>query len=197
MYAVFLGRAVETVAPAIGSVTLNMLSATGTKNSSTFLRGDNTFASAGGIFESQLLHVRDEKSSGTGGGTASATTDNVRVLNTILTNEITSASLSSNIITLPTGTYYINATIPTHQNLSNRAHLYNTADSSIEILGTSQNGAQFGNDSTSIFITGRFTISAQKTFQIRHYTTRTGSLGEVAGDGRTEVYTDVQIWKVA
>jgi hypothetical protein len=47
MYAVFLGRAVETVAPAIGSVTLGMLSASGTKDSSTFLRGDNTFASAG------------------------------------------------------------------------------------------------------------------------------------------------------
>jgi len=48
MYAVFLGRAVETVAPATGSVTLGMLSASGTKDSSTFLRGDNTFASAGG-----------------------------------------------------------------------------------------------------------------------------------------------------
>lgn len=61
MYAVFLGKSVETIAPAVGSVTLGMLSASGTKDSSTFLRGDNTFASAGGIFESQLLHVRDEK----------------------------------------------------------------------------------------------------------------------------------------
>ena len=44
MYAVFLGKAVETIAPATGSVTLDMLSATGTKSSSTFLRGDNSFA---------------------------------------------------------------------------------------------------------------------------------------------------------
>jgi len=206
MYAVFLGRAVETVAPALSSVTNDMLagSIANSKlaNSSITLNGSavslgGSATIGGGAFESELLHVRDEKSSGTGGGTATANTDNVRVLNTILTNEITSASLSSNIITLPTGTYYINATIPTYRNLSNRAHLYNTADSSIEILGTSQLGAQFGDDSTSIFITGRFTISAQKTFQIRHYTTRAGSLGEAAGDGRTEVYTDVQIWKVA
>ena len=34
--------------PADGSVTLDKLSATGTKSSSTFLRGDNTFATAGG-----------------------------------------------------------------------------------------------------------------------------------------------------
>ncbi len=197
MYAVFLGKAVETVAPAIGSVTNSMLA-----NSSITLNGSavslgGSATVGGGAFESELLHVRDEKSSGTGGGTATATTDNVRDLNTILTNEITGASLSSNIITLPTGTYYINATIPTFKNLSNRAHLYNTADSSIVILGTSQQGAQFGDDSASIFITGRFTISAQKTFQIRHYTERAGSLGEIAEDGRTEVYTDVQIWKVA
>jgi len=47
MYCVFLGRAVATNAPAAGSVGLSQLSATGTKSSSTFLRGDNTFATAG------------------------------------------------------------------------------------------------------------------------------------------------------
>ena len=44
MYCVFIGKAVQTVTPATGSVTLDMLSATGTKSSSTFLRGDNSFA---------------------------------------------------------------------------------------------------------------------------------------------------------
>jgi hypothetical protein len=45
---VFLGKAVQTVNPPSGSVGLSQLSATGTKDSTTFLRGDNTFASAGG-----------------------------------------------------------------------------------------------------------------------------------------------------
>lgn len=44
MYAVFLGKAVQTVNPPNGSVGLSQLSATGTKDSTTFLRGDNTFA---------------------------------------------------------------------------------------------------------------------------------------------------------
>ena len=48
MYAVYLGRALQTVNPPNASVGLSQLSATGTKSSSTFLRGDNTFASAGG-----------------------------------------------------------------------------------------------------------------------------------------------------
>jgi len=48
MYCVFLGKAVQTVNPPAGSVGLSQLSATGTKDSTTFLRGDNTFATAGG-----------------------------------------------------------------------------------------------------------------------------------------------------
>jgi hypothetical protein len=57
MYCVFLGRAVGTNSPGAGSVntaaiadssvSLAKLTATGTKDSTTFLRGDNTFAAAG------------------------------------------------------------------------------------------------------------------------------------------------------
>ena len=48
MYCVYLGQALQTVNPANASVGISQLSATGTKNSTTFLRGDNTFAEAGG-----------------------------------------------------------------------------------------------------------------------------------------------------
>jgi hypothetical protein len=58
MYCVYLGKAVQTVNPpnaSVGasqivdsSIALGKLSATGTKDATTFLRGDNTFASAGG-----------------------------------------------------------------------------------------------------------------------------------------------------
>ena len=43
MYCVFLGKAVQTVNPPSGSVGISQLSATGTKDATTFLRGDNTF----------------------------------------------------------------------------------------------------------------------------------------------------------
>ena len=45
---IYLGKAVATQTPDNGTITLDMLSASGTKSSSTFLRGDNTFATAGG-----------------------------------------------------------------------------------------------------------------------------------------------------
>ena len=47
MYCVFLGKAVQTVNPPSGSVGISQLSATGTKDATTFLRGDNTFNAVG------------------------------------------------------------------------------------------------------------------------------------------------------
>ena len=43
MYCVYLGKSVGTINPASGSVGVGELSATGTKDSTTFLRGDNSF----------------------------------------------------------------------------------------------------------------------------------------------------------
>ena len=48
MYCVYLGQALQTVNPPNASVGLSQLTATGTKDATTFLRGDNTFAVAGG-----------------------------------------------------------------------------------------------------------------------------------------------------
>ena len=62
MYAVYLGRALQTVNPPNASVGLSQLSATGTKNSTTFLRGDNTFAEvpAGGITQVDLFRLTSD-----------------------------------------------------------------------------------------------------------------------------------------
>tara|TARA_Y100000996_G_scaffold414979_1_gene407640 strand:- start:512 stop:1423 length:912 start_codon:yes stop_codon:yes gene_type:complete len=55
MYCVYLGKAVGTINPASGSVGLAQLSATGTKSSSTFLRGDNSFATVSGSNVLEIL----------------------------------------------------------------------------------------------------------------------------------------------
>ena len=151
----------------------------------------------GGIFESQLLHVQDQKTQGTNGGTTTSTTTHTRDLNTVVTNEITGASLSSNQITLPSGTYYLEChpTNGTPLNSDNQPYLYNVTDSSNELIGTSGRS----NYQASVLISGRFTISAQKVFEIRHYfETGIADFGfGYASNQTTEVYTDVKIWKVA
>jgi len=55
--------AVTTVKIVDDAVTIAKLAATGTASSSTFLRGDNAWAAAGGAFEGKLLHIKDQQPS--------------------------------------------------------------------------------------------------------------------------------------
>lgn len=193
-----LGNVLDIGTPSDATVSLSKLTATGTPSASTFLRGDNSWSSAGGIFETQLLHVRDEKSNGTPAGGNTGGTWNTRVLNTVLTNEITSASLSSNQITLPSGTYFITASAPMHVVARHKLKLRNITDSSDTLIGTSE--YHNSDEQVRSFLTGRFTIASSKTFELQHYSqnsTATNGLGMQTSASVVEVYADVQIWKVA
>ena len=159
-----------------------------------------TVPTSEGAYENQLLHVRDEKSSSTTGGASSAG-DNTRALNTVVTNEISSASLSSNQITLPAGTYFINASAPIYKSNNHKAYLYNVTDSDKEIIGTVQYSDTSNDIQTNSFVYGRFTITGTKVFEFRQYVSvakSTNGLGIGYNVGSTiNIYANVMIWKVA
>jgi hypothetical protein len=154
-----------------------------------------------GKFESALLHVRDEKASGTGGGVFTSGAWQTRTLNTVMTNEISGSSLSSNQIILPSGTYYIYAQATGYTVNGNKIKLRNITDSSDTLIGSQVRSDSAANANIPVFVSGRFTIAAQKTFEIQHRceTTRGDSsgFGPAAGFSVVEVYADAQIWKVA
>jgi len=155
-------------------------------------------------FGNALLHVQDQKASGTDGGTSSSG-QNIRDLNTVLTNEISGASLdSANArITLPAGTYYIEASAPSFRGARHILRPYNPTDSSYinNIEGTTEyNNDNSGGQSRSFSI-GRFSLGAEKDIELHHYVevSQTRGLGIAAGSDVTldhETYTDVRIWKV-
>lgn len=160
---------------------------------------DSVAGGGGGL--GSLLHVVDQKTSGTAGAAATASTWNVRVLNTVLTNNISGASLSSNTITLPAGTYYIDAHAGTTLSNGSKARLRNTSDNSTTIVGTSE----YGNASTSTSrnetyrsrVEGQFTIASSKNFQLQHWVaSANGDFGEAVSSGEVEIYAVVQIWKL-
>ena len=163
----------------------------------------NTFAFTGtvtgveGVFESQLLHIRDEKSSGTTSGSSSGGSWQTRTLNTVKTNEITSASLASNQISLPSGTYYIMAKALHFDGDRHKIKLRNTTDSSDEIIGSSEYGEDAYNGTTNSYLHGRFTISGTKVFEIQHRCETSGSFGVQSSFSVIEVFSDVQIWKIS
>ena len=155
-----------------------------------------------GKFESALLHVRDEKSSGTEGGTFTSGSFQTRTLNTSVTNEISGASLSSNQITLPSGTYYIHASAGAYVVDAHKLKLRNITDSTDTLIGSSEYSEVGATDRgfCRSYVIGRFTIGASKTFEIQHRagaTRNTNGLGVASGFSVVEVYADVQIWKVA
>ena len=151
-------------------------------------------------FGKELLHVRDEKASGTDGGTFTSGSFQTRTLNTSVTNEISGASLSSNQITLPSGTYFLYATAPAYGVDTHKLKFRNITDSSDTLIGNNQRIADALDAATTAHISGRFTIAAQKTFELQHRCNTTDSgdgFGVGANYSIVEVYADVQIWKIA
>jgi len=150
-------------------------------------------------FENALLHVRDEKAANTEGGTfTGGLVFRTRTLNTVKTNQITGASLSSNQITLPAGTYDIIASAP-HVNVNqNRLRLRNITDSTNDVFGPNDYSATGGGMAR---LEGRFTIAGEKVFELQHTCNNTQN-GDGFGiatnsDSMLEVYAEVRIWKVA
>ena len=82
-----------------------------------------------------------------------------------------------------------------------RASLYNITDAALEVAGgpSAASSGNFGSSDSRII--GRFTIAAQKVFEIQHrcVTTSAADVGfgdAISSDGYVEVFADVQIWKV-
>jgi hypothetical protein len=151
-------------------------------------------------FASQLLHVVDEKAQNTQGGSSVAGV-NTRTLNTVRTNEITGASLGSNQITLPAGTYYIEGSAPSFQSNETMLVLYNVTDAVTEVVGQSnwQSGTASGVSQSQV--QGRFTIASSKVFELQHdidSAQASNGLGVAANSplAGSEVYASARIWKV-
>jgi len=180
-----------------GTVTMGDSGDTISIPSGVTIANAGTATGFGGAFESQLLHIRDEKSSGTGGGSSSAGSWQTRTLNTVKTNEIANASLSSNRVSLPSGTYYIMAKANIFDADRHKIKLRNITDSSDELIGSSEYAEDAYNGTTNSYIHGRFTISGTKVFEIQHRNEVSGSFGIASSFGVVEVFADVQIWKVA
>jgi hypothetical protein len=174
------------------------LDASGLTAIRTALFPDKDITVAGISDLSQILYVRDEKSTGTQGGASSAG-NNTRVLNTQVTNTISGASLASNQITLPAGTYQVHFSAPCLGGQNNRAKLYNVTDSSNALIGESAFSNAANVNSASSTGKGIITISGTKVFELRHYiltATATFGLGGAAGDGLTEIYASVFVQKI-
>jgi len=159
----------------------------------TFLVG-GTDPSWGG-----MLIVVDEKTTGTAGGTATSGAFRTRDLTTVKLNTISGASLATNQITLPAGTYTIEASAPAYRCDNHASRLQNITDATTTLTGTSEVTEQSGAIvTTRSHILGTFTIAGAKAFEVQHrvQTTSAGSGFGAANGFQAETYTIVKIQKV-
>lgn len=164
-------------------------------------------------FGNQLFHVRDQVSSGTASqGNLTDATWNTRRLQTTITNEITSASLASNQLSLPEGTYFVQGwalhyyapAAAVSASLTGKLRLRNITGSTTLLLGSQFNTSSFQssdayNVTYKLEIHGRFTLVGTTTIELQHWndhTNTTGNAGLAASSGENEIYSELLIWKV-
>lgn len=148
------------------------------------------------------MHVRDEKSAGTAGGSFNSGSWINRDLNTELTNTIAGASLVTNLMVLPAGTYHIRSSAPAFACNRHQTRLFDQTNTATILIGTSEWAELIGGVliQTRSWIQGAFTLSGTASLRIDHQCSQTRStegLGFPADLGINEVYTDVHIYKVA
>ncbi len=147
-----------------------------------------------------FLHVQDQKTNATNGGSSTGGARDTRVLNTVVTNEISGASLGSNQVTLPSGTYEVKASAPSRA--GGPARLFWHDGSSDIVLGLNSHASTNSDVQDHSFLYGRFTIASSTTYELQHWINvakATNGLGVADADsaGNVEIYADVQIKKLA
>lgn len=155
------------------------------------------------VFPGAIVCIaEDNQTSGTDGDALTDNVDITRTLNTLVYNRNTMASLASNRLTLPAGTWLIKWEAQIGGGADNARHqsfLYNQTDTSevkrgfsgLYDTGSDVNGGNCLSTGMTVV-----TIAAPKAFEIRH---RSNSGGAAANQGNaailgTEVYTRVCVW---
>ena len=163
-----------------------VLTAESLNDNFTFAAGGNTLA----IFN-------DTKSSGVDGGTATSGSWQTRVLNTTIINTITSCTLTSNVVSLPAGTYLVQASAPAFGCDQHQMRIANTSDS-IYYYGGSSFDADLTTQSDSTIMT-YFTIAATKNIEVQHQVAGTRAatgFGKAQSFGNDNIYAQIMITKV-
>jgi len=149
----------------------------------------------------KLLHIQDQKSQDTSGGSFTSGAYRTRDLNTIITNDIPGASLASDQIILPAGKYFVIWTAPAHAVDRNRSRLYDTTGSAVLVFSSNDYAGSGSLAMDQSIGGGIFTLSVQSVLELQHQceeTYATYGFGLACNfSGESEIYSDIKIWKIA
>lgn len=145
----------------------------------------------------KIAILTDEKTTGTDGGGASATTWNARDLNTEQSDDDAIATIATNQFTPIAGDYLIRCYAPAYSVDDHRLRLYNVTGTAVVQEGmTISSTTSIGQ---SAFLEHKFTANGTDAYRIDHYTKAakaSNGLGQAASDGSPEIYLVIVLEKL-
>jgi hypothetical protein len=148
---------------------------------------------------STFFIVQETQANGTDGGTFTWGAWRTRALNTTQVNTISGASLGSNQVTLPAGTYRINGQAQAYKANRHACRLYSVTSSATLLIGVSAYASATNLVATSSNIVGVFTLGVTTIIELQHRTGNNDSdgLGIATSYGERELYSYLEIEKIS
>lgn len=149
----------------------------------------------------KFAYYEDQKAANTAGGAAAgANTYYTRTLNTEVYDAI-GATLASNKVTLPAGTYLIEGSCPGFRVASHKCRLYNVTSATVIAYGTTEYSAVGTGDlvTTRTHVLAKATFAAETAIRLEHAlgnTTGASDYGRAANLTGSEVYATLKIWRL-
>jgi hypothetical protein len=173
---------------------------TATAGTSTTQIATTAFVTAGRVIPYAVF--TDQQTNGTASGESiTATTWTQMGLNTSVVNTISGASLGSNQVTLPAGTYQYAATGTAYQTTGSASfmniRLRNaTASTTIGVSEAQTVSRAVTNANAQVTLTGVFVLSGSTVLEIDRYVGVTATGGVASSNGEPEVYGRLTLEKI-
>ena len=159
-------------------------------------------ASPKSVLNKPMMHVQQSYPSGTA-APAHTVGQNVRALNTVKTNEIIGAALSSSQVALPAGEYFIDGECHIASNQVANATVQTQlqkADKTVLLSGSVANQSTNTNvaGTATSRVTGRITLTETTALELNGHgiTSSSGLQYNVGNTGQPEIGADLRIWKL-
>ena len=145
------------------------------------------------------VRLQDERAAGFFGGTFTQGAWQTRTLNRENYDGNSLCTLSSNTIVLTAGTYIVQGSAPAYAVDGHKARLYDTFNSNVLLIGTSEYADATNLVMTRSIISGHITVASDSIIELQHYcdatkTTDGFGIGS-SGSGEDEIYSVLEFWR--
>jgi hypothetical protein len=152
---------------------------------------------SGNPYQFYVLVLGQELSGVNGGGFTSGSYQ-TRKLTSIAADTGSIASLSSNQVTLPAGTYRIQAQAIAHGCDRNKLRLQNITSSTTLVIGLSHYTDHSSSANVPAQLRGRFTLAGSTVLELQHRcetTQASNGFGVACSFGDSEEYVQIELWQ--